>query len=275
MDLNLRGRRALITGASEGIGRAVAEALAEESVDLVLSARNETRLTELAGQLAASHGIQAAVHAADLSDSGAQAALVEAAGDIDILVNNAGAIPGGTITAVDEATWRAAWDLKVFGYINLMRAIYPNMVTRGNGVIINIIGQAGEEAMPDYLAGSSGNAALISLNNSLGLASFIHGVRVVAVNPAATQTERLVNIWKSRAEISGKAAPSGNSATPTAGRPITASTHLAGRPIQRKSPTLSSLSPPTVLPMSAVPASRWGQPRITRATDNARALSHP
>ena len=140
MDLNLRGRRALITGASEGIGRAVAEALAEESVDLVLSARNEARLAELAEQLAASYGIQAAVHAADLSDSGAQAALVEAAGEIDILVNNAGAIPGGTITAVDEATWRAAWDLKVFGYINLMRAIYPNMVARGNGVIINIIG---------------------------------------------------------------------------------------------------------------------------------------
>lgn len=200
MELNLKGRRGAITGASEGIGRAVAEALAAEGCNLLLAARNEARLDDLADQLAQVHGVDVAVHAADLSSSDAQQSLIEAADDVDIFVNNAGGIPSGTITAVDEASWRAAWDLKVFGYINLMRGIYPKMVERGKGVIINVIGQAGEEQMPDYIAGSSGNAALISLNNSLGLASFKHGVRVVAVNPAATQTERLVGIWKARAE---------------------------------------------------------------------------
>lgn len=200
MDLELTGRKALITGASEGIGRAVAEALAAEGCELLLAARTEERLVALAEQLSKTHGITAHIHAADLREREAQQSLVAAAGDLDILVNNAGGVPSGTLTAVDEETWRHAWDLKVFGYINLMRAIYPKMVERGKGVIINIIGQAGEERMPDYIAGASGNAALISLNNSLGLASFKHGVRVVAVNPAATQTERLVGIWKARAE---------------------------------------------------------------------------
>ena len=201
MDLGLSGKLAVITGASRGIGRAVAEVMAEEGCRLILTATNEKLLSELAADLAARFGTDARIFAADLADNARQAALVALAGDeIDILVNNAGSVPGGGITQIDEQTWRKAWDLKVFGYLNLMRSVYPVMVNKGAGVIVNVIGDAGNNPVIDYIAGSAGNAALIAANKALGLASFKRGVRVVAVNPAATETDRIVGIWKARPE---------------------------------------------------------------------------
>ncbi|NQV57914.1 MAG: SDR family oxidoreductase [Rhodospirillales bacterium] len=201
MDLGLTGRLAVITGASRGIGRAAADVLAEEGCRLILTATNEKLLNETAETLHAAHGTDVRIFAGDLADGGAQNKLIALAGDeIDILVNNAGSVPGGGITQVDEETWRQAWDLKVFGYINFMRAVYPVMVKKGAGVIVNVIGEAGENPVVDYIAGSAGNAALIAVNKALGLASFKRGVRVVAVNPAATETDRIVGIWKGRAE---------------------------------------------------------------------------
>ena len=88
--------------------------------------------------------VEVAIHPTDLSDGDAARALVETCRDMDILVNNAGAIPGGDIAAIGESTWREAWDLKVFGYVNTSRAAYENMKARGKGVIINVIGAAGE-----------------------------------------------------------------------------------------------------------------------------------
>ena len=90
--------------------------------------------------------------------------------------------------------------MKVFGNLNLIRAVYPVMVNKGAGVIVNVTGDACNNPVIDYIAGSAGNAALIAANQALGLASFKRGVRVVAVNPAATETDRIVGIWKSRAE---------------------------------------------------------------------------
>ncbi len=199
MDLNLKGRSALITGASRGIGRAVAAAMAAEGVDLHLAATNRDLLEEVAAELSDRFAIATTVHALDLRTAEGQKALAGAAGEVDILVNNAGGVPGGGITQVSEEAWRRGWDLKVFGYINLMRMIYPNMVGRGSGVIVNVIGQAGNEALPDYIAGVAGNAALIALTKALGLDSFRRGVRIVSVNPVATRTDRIIEIWKTRA----------------------------------------------------------------------------
>ena len=80
--------------------------------------------------------------------------------DIDILVNNAGAIPGGSLLNVDEATWRKAWDLKVFGYVNMCRAFYALMQKRKRGVIVNVVGNAADTHDPEYICGVAGNAAL-------------------------------------------------------------------------------------------------------------------
>ena len=200
MDLKLKGKLAIVTGASRGIGRAVAEVLAEEGCDLLIAARNGAMLAELAGTLTGKFGVEVRPHQADLSNSAEQMTLVEAAGEVDIWINNAGDIPGGSITAIDEKTWREGWELKVFGYINICRVVYAKMVKRGEGVIINVIGDAGNNPFAEYIAGCSGNAALIAMSEALGRESFKHGVRVVSVNPAATLTDRVEKLWRKRAQ---------------------------------------------------------------------------
>jgi short subunit dehydrogenase len=144
MDLGLRGKKALVTGASKGIGRACAEALAEEGCDVVLVSRTAADLEAVRAAIIAKHNVPARVYPLDLSDSRNVDKLAEECADTEILVNNAGAIPGGNIDAVDEARWRTAWDLKVFGYINMTRRFYGLMRDRKKGVIINILGAAGE-----------------------------------------------------------------------------------------------------------------------------------
>jgi 3-oxoacyl-[acyl-carrier protein] reductase len=190
MDLELKGKRAAITGASSGIGRAVAEVLAREGCDLLLAARNEAKLQAAAEVLRAAHGVAVETIAVDLSRSADQRRLADRAGAIDILVNNAGANPGGQIDEISEEVWRASWDLKVFGYINLIRAVYPTMKDRGGGVIVNVIGNSGERMNARYILGSSGNIALMGLTRALGGRSPDFGVRVVGVNPGLTATER-------------------------------------------------------------------------------------
>jgi NAD(P)-dependent dehydrogenase (short-subunit alcohol dehydrogenase family) len=120
--------------------------------------------------------------------------------DVDILVNNAGAIPHGSIVNVDEKTWREAWDLKVFGFINLVREIYPKMCERKRGVIVNVIGVAGERPQASYIAGSMGNASLVALTRALGAESPEFNVRVVGVHPGGTETDRQVVRWRARAQ---------------------------------------------------------------------------
>ncbi|SDK38771.1 hypothetical protein SAMN05421874_107159 [Nonomuraea maritima] len=196
MDLKLRGKSALVTGASQGIGAATAEVLAEEGCDLHLAARNAAALEELARRLRQEHGVDVQVHPADLRRPEDLTRLADAVPDIDILVNNAGDIPGGTLDAIDANTWRHAWDLKVLGYIDLTRLVYARMRTRGHGVIVNNIGVAGERVDANYIAGSSGNAALMAFTRALGGGSPADGIRVVGVNPGAVATERILTLMK-------------------------------------------------------------------------------
>jgi len=200
MDLNLRGRTALITGASKGIGRAAAEALAEEGVNVILVSRTQADLNAVREKIAARCNVRAEVHAFDLSDSANVDRLAELHPDIDILVNNAGAIPGGTLQEIDEARWRTAWDLKVFGYINMCRRFYALMKARGHGVIINILGMAGEKVDATYIAGSTGNAGLMAFTRTLGGAAPADNLRVVGINPGAIATEGLVGMMQKRAQ---------------------------------------------------------------------------
>jgi len=193
MDLGLKGRTALITGGSKGIGYAIGEMMAGEGCNIILVARNADDLARAGEKIAAQcPDVSVVVHAADLSKAEATSALAAAFPDIDILVNNAGAIHAGTLEEVDDALWRKYWDLKVFGYINLTRAYYTLMKAHRRGVIINIIGMAGEKLQSYYIAGSTGNASLIAFTKSMGGASPAHGVRIVGVNPGPVLTEKLM-----------------------------------------------------------------------------------
>jgi NAD(P)-dependent dehydrogenase (short-subunit alcohol dehydrogenase family) len=200
MDLHLRGKRVLITGASKGIGEAAAEAFAEEGCHLLLAARSGDRLKTLAERLRSTHQIDASAHIVDLRKPEDIARMVKEAADIDILVNNAGDIPGGSLDKIDEATWRHAWELKVFGYINLTRAIYAQMKARGHGVIVNDIGNAGEKFDANYICGSAGNAALMAFTRALGGKSLADNIRVVGINPGPVGTDRHITLMKTRAK---------------------------------------------------------------------------
>src|SRR5436853_7013304 len=166
MDLHLRGKRVLITGASKGIGAAAAEVFAEEGCDLRLAARSGDQLKALAQRLRSAHQIDASAHIVDLRKPEDIARLAKEAAEIDILVNNAGDIPGGSIDKIDEPDWRHAWELKVFGFINLTRLVYAQMKARGHGVVINDIGAAGEKFDANYICGRAGNAALMAFNRA-------------------------------------------------------------------------------------------------------------
>lgn len=200
MDLKLQGRTALVTGASKGIGFASAECLAAEGVNLILVSRTQSDLDTARAQIVARHNVGVQVHALDLADSRNVDRLAEAHSGIDILVNNAGAIPGGDLQAVAEARWREAWDLKVYGYINMCRRFYALMQQRGRGVIINILGMAGEKMDRGYIAGSTGNAGLMAFTRALGGSAGDDGLRVVGINPGAIATDRLVTLMKGRAK---------------------------------------------------------------------------
>lgn len=191
MDLDLAGRRALITGGSRGIGLACAHALADEGVHLAIAARDVNTLKAATRELRATYRVEVTSHSCDLARPDHQQALAEVVGEVDIVVNNAGAIPQGDLDRLDDDQWRAAWDLKVFGYINLCRLLLPAMRRRGSGVVVNVIGSAAVEPTERYLAGSAGNAALDAFTRGLGAASAADGVRVVGVHPGPTITDRL------------------------------------------------------------------------------------
>ena len=167
MNLNLSGKRVIVTGASKGIGLAITRSLLAEGCTVHMVARSNDVLRDLTSQLNESAQGRITYSALDLSKSENIPILLDASGPIDILVNNAGAIAGGDLQSIDEQKWRNAWELKVFGYINLSRAIYKMMMEKQSGVIINVTGLAADRLDTHYIAGSSANASLNAFSRTL------------------------------------------------------------------------------------------------------------
>jgi len=199
VELELTNKTVLFTGASKGIGLAVAEVFAAEGCNLHLAARNGEAMREAKRTIEASHGVKVWVHELDLSTTAAMEQLAAAVGDVDILINNAGDIPAGSIETLSDADWRLGFDLKLFGYVNLTHEIYARMKQRGSGVIINNIGNSGENWDYNYVAGSTGNAAIMAFTKAVGGVSLDFGVRVVGVNPGPIATDRMLRMMKHRA----------------------------------------------------------------------------
>ena len=195
MDLELRGLHAVITGASKGIGLAIARSLAAEGVNLLLAARSEEALTETREELSARHGIAVDSVACDLAtEAGVRrlsAVIREQTQPVDILINNAGATLGGSLTTLDVEKWRASYELKLWGYILLTREVLPIMYEQRAGVVLNIIGNGGDQPSPTYIAGGIVNAGLMNFTCALADEAGPRGVRVVAINPGPIRTERI------------------------------------------------------------------------------------
>ncbi|QEY63060.1 SDR family oxidoreductase [Metapseudomonas lalkuanensis] len=203
MDLGLNSKKVLITGASQGIGEGLAVAFAREGCDLKLVARDESRLVALANSIHERFKVSVDILSIDMARAGAIAEVAQFGHDVDVLVNNAGSIPAGTLWDVDEERWRQGWELKVFGYINLTRLVYDAMRKRGGGVVLNNIGSGGEMFDYDYIAGTTGNAALMAFTRALGGRSLNEGIRVLGVNPGPVDTDRIRKVLKSGSESAG------------------------------------------------------------------------
>lgn len=202
----LRGKVAIVTGGSRGIGRAIAARLAREGVQVVIAARNQTTLAAAADEISKAGGV-VETFAADLREPAAAEVLVRAAlqafGGIDIVVNNAGATRRGEFLELSEADWMDGFALKFFGAVRLLRAAWPYLKER-RGAVLNIIGTGGRTPGPEFTLGGSVNGAFLSFTKALADVGVGDGVQVNAINPGYIRTDRLQGWIKSvAAELGG------------------------------------------------------------------------
>jgi 3-oxoacyl-[acyl-carrier protein] reductase len=194
MDLGLKGRSALVTGGSKGIGKAVARGLAQEGARVAICAREPKALDEAAKRIAGETGAEVVAVAGDLTRPADVERIVAAAidrfGRLDILVNNAGAAPGGRLLDLTEEDWQTALQLKFLGYVRCMKAVLPHMVKQGGGRIVNIVGNDGVKPIGLELSPSAANAADLAVTVALAEEYGRHGICINAINPGPVATER-------------------------------------------------------------------------------------
>ena len=201
MELGLKGKVALVTGASRGIGRAIALSFAAEGCDLLLTGRDQAALDETAAAIK-EKGRKAVVAAGDLRQPGTEKPLVDAArrefGGLDILVNNAGATRRGSFFDLTDADWADGYALKFFGHMRLVRLAWPLLKER-KGSFVSIGGTSGRKPEAEFTIGSSVNAAVAAFTKCLADIGKTDGVQVNCVHPSLVETERQ---WKRiRAEV--------------------------------------------------------------------------
>jgi 3-oxoacyl-[acyl-carrier protein] reductase len=206
MELGLHGKTALVTGASEGIGMAIAHKLAEEGVRVAICARTESKLKATAEDISRATGVDIIPIAADLrSLDGCQDFVEQAAaqlGGVDILVNNAGASAFGAFIDLPDEAFVDAINGKLLGYIRCAKATIPHMQRRGGGVIINITGTT-QQAVPLHTPGSACNAAIRMFSKELSIELGPLNIRVNSIAPGRIQTARADRLLEANAEAQG------------------------------------------------------------------------
>ncbi len=216
MELGLRGKTAVVTGGSLGIGRAIALELAQEGVAVAIVARDAARLEAAAADIARATNARCIPVPADLADAEqlerAMVAAQAALGQVDILVNNAGATPMGRIGDTPDAVWAKSINLKLMGYMRCARVLTPPMRARKWGRVINIIGRSGHQPRPAYITGSTVNASLLSFTHALAAECAPDNVLVTGVNPGPIATPRWDAVVAQGAAGAGRSAAEENAA---------------------------------------------------------------
>jgi 3-oxoacyl-[acyl-carrier protein] reductase len=195
MELGLNGKVALVTGASRGIGAAIAAELAREGAHVCLVARDLDKLNEVASSITNNAAVRTAVHAADLrTAAGAEAAVAHAIatfGRLDLLVNNAGATKRGDFFQLTEDDWQDGFALKFHGYVRMTRAAWPHLAqTKGN--VVNIVGIGSRAGSAEFTIGGSVNVAILNFTKAMADIGIDQGVRVNAINPGLIATDRFL-----------------------------------------------------------------------------------
>jgi 3-oxoacyl-[acyl-carrier protein] reductase len=190
MDLQLSGKVAIVTGASRGIGRAIAQTLVGEGMSVAIVARTRNQLDDLAASLPGRCLVQALDLREPASPPATVAETVSRFGRLDLLVNNAGATKRGDFFALSDADWADGFALKFLGAMRCSRAAWPHLQA-ARGAIVNIVGIGGRTGTAEFTIGGSVNAALLNLTKALADRGVRDGVRVNAINPGSIATERL------------------------------------------------------------------------------------
>ncbi len=198
MEVGLSGKTAVVTGASQGIGREIARALYAEGVSVALVSQTAQSLEQAKRYVErttpASAGATTHVLAADLSLRAEVERVVADAirllGHVDILVNNAARATTGSFFALTEGELQEVWQVKAFGYVRMVRALAPHMMDRRAGSIINIVGNTARTPAEDFIIGSMVNAALVNFTRGVSRELARHNVRINSISPGWTRTER-------------------------------------------------------------------------------------
>lgn len=208
MELGIRGKTAIVCGSSRGLGRACAEALASEGVNLAVNARDEEEIAQAARSISETYGVQAIPVAADLADSGGPDRLVRAAlerfGGVDILVNNAGGPPPGEFRELPDELWEKAFHLTLMSVVRMTRAVLPVMAERKWGRIVNLTSLSVKQPIPGLLLSNSLRSAVIGMAKTLSREAAPMGILINNIATGNFDTERLRSIFRDRADRSGR-----------------------------------------------------------------------
>lgn len=207
MDLNLKDKRALVTGSSRGLGYATALALAQEGCLVVINGRDEAKIKSAADKMSRETGSQVIGLAGDVSQADATQSLVEQAaaalGGLDILVTNAGGPPPGSIDSLDEAAWQKGMDLCLMVHVRLIKAALPYLRKSSAASVLTVTSMSVKQPIANLLLSNSIRAAAIGLTKSLALELGREGIRVNSILPGWTDTERVTELMTARANANG------------------------------------------------------------------------
>lgn len=208
MDLQLTGKRALVTGASRGLGFAAARGLALEGCNVAINSRDPQKLSAAARILAEEAGVNVIAIPGDAADPAAPTQLirqtVEALGGLDILITNAGGPPAGAFESFDDDTWQHAIELSFLSHVRLIRAALPHLRQSAAASVLTITSYSVKQPIPNLVLSNSIRAATVGLTKTLALELGSEGIRFNSILPGWTETERVNELMGYRAEASGK-----------------------------------------------------------------------